>query len=77
MSTTITPEIKAAYIKYVAKQKQGRQRGWESEEMFAQNYEKYFQKDWGPNGDRVKKESVGLTTADRQRMLELAGIAQV
>jgi hypothetical protein len=69
-------EIKAAYNKYVAKQKQSRQRGWASEEQFAADYDKSYKADFGPNGKRVTNEST-LSIADRTRMLELAGMSHL
>lgn len=73
---TTPTEIKAAYKKYVAKQKQSRQRGWASEEQFAADYDKSYKADFGPNGKRVTNEST-LSIADRTRMLELAGMSHV
>jgi hypothetical protein len=73
---TTSTEIAAAYKKYVAKQKQGRQRGWASEKQFTTDYDKYYKADYGPTGKRVTNEST-LSVADRTRMLELAGMSHL
>ena len=73
---TTSTEIANAYKKYVAKQKQSRQRGWASEEQFAADYDKSYKADFGPNGKRVTNEST-LSVADRTRMLELAGMSHL